>query len=167
MASTTQRLHDQGLPVTTINANFAAARRELTDRGVRADLLLADLGTNSAQLDDPLSGFSFMSDGPLDMRFDQSSGPTAADLVATLSEAELAGLIHRYGEEPLAGRIARRAVAGHAGAGSREDYRDRARARQVDEDGTLLRHLAGQGELHLDLVGPGRERGDFQEADAV
>src|SRR5262245_14117920 len=64
------------------------------------DGIIADLGISSLQLDDRSRGFSFQHDGPLDMRMDAtSSGPTAADLVATLDEAALAGLISRWGEE--------------------------------------------------------------------
>jgi 16S rRNA (cytosine1402-N4)-methyltransferase len=78
---------------------------------VIADAVLADLGISSFQLDDPARGFAFSSDGPLDMRMDPSSGdPTAAELVATLDEASLRSLIATWGEERLAGRIARAIV---------------------------------------------------------
>lgn len=69
--------------------------------------MLFDLGVSSAQLDRPERGFSFLADGPLDMRMDQGGGPTAADLLARLSEKELADLIYRYGEERYSRRIAR------------------------------------------------------------
>jgi 16S rRNA (cytosine1402-N4)-methyltransferase len=73
--------------------------------------VLADLGISSYQLDDPSRGFAFSSDGPLDMRMDPSSGdPPAAELVATLDEASLRSLIGTWGEERLAGRIARAIV---------------------------------------------------------
>ncbi len=78
---------------------------------VKADVVLADLGFSSTQMDDPRRGFSFASDGPLDMRLDPTSSVTAADLLRTLSEHELADLIFRYGEEPYARRIARKVVA--------------------------------------------------------
>jgi len=71
------------------------------------DGVLLDLGVSSWQLDDPAKGFSYRSDGPLDLRFNQDQGPTAADLVATLDEAELADLIWRWGEERGSRRIAR------------------------------------------------------------
>ena len=75
------------------------------------DAVLADLGVSTYQLDDPTRGFAFSSDGPLDMRMDPSSGdPTAADLLATLDEASLRSLIATWGEERLAGRIARAIV---------------------------------------------------------
>jgi 16S rRNA (cytosine1402-N4)-methyltransferase len=68
--------------------------------------IVLDLGISSAQLDAPERGFSFRYDGPLDMRM-SPEGPSAADLVATLSEAELARLIRDFGEERMARRIAR------------------------------------------------------------
>jgi 16S rRNA (cytosine1402-N4)-methyltransferase len=67
--------------------------------------IVLDLGVSSAQLDAPERGFSFRYDGPLDMRM-SPEGPSAADLVATLSEAELARLIRDFGEERLARRVA-------------------------------------------------------------
>jgi len=80
-------------------------------QGVKVDGILADLGISSYQLDDPSRGFSFSSDGPLDMRMDpQSGGPSAADLVATLDAAELKRLIATWGEERFAGPIARAIV---------------------------------------------------------
>jgi 16S rRNA (cytosine1402-N4)-methyltransferase len=84
----------------------------LHDAGiVIVDGVLADLGISSYQLDDPSRGFSFTSDGPLDMRMDRSSGePTAADLVADLPESELRDVIAQWGEERLAGKIARAIV---------------------------------------------------------
>jgi 16S rRNA (cytosine1402-N4)-methyltransferase len=74
------------------------------------DGVLMDLGVSSWQLDEPRRGFSFQSDGPLDMRMDPRGGTTAADLVNGLPERELADLIHRWGEDPAARRIARRIV---------------------------------------------------------
>jgi len=76
------------------------------------DGILLDLGVSSMQLDRAERGFSLRSDGPLDMRMDPRYGPTAADVVNRLPEAELADIIHRYGEERAARRIARRIVEG-------------------------------------------------------
>lgn len=73
------------------------------------DLLLADLGVSSMQLDEGERGFSFRFDGPLDMRMG-AEGPTAADLVASLEEKELARILRTWGEEPFAGPIARAIV---------------------------------------------------------
>jgi 16S rRNA (cytosine1402-N4)-methyltransferase len=69
--------------------------------------VLLDLGISSDQLDDPDRGLSFAVDGPLDMRMDPTAGPTAADLVNTMAESDLADLIFRLGEEPRSRRIAR------------------------------------------------------------
>jgi len=71
------------------------------------DGILLDLGLSSVQVDDPDRGFSFLRDGPLDMRMDRSQTTTAADLVNTLPEQELARLLERFGEEPRARRVAR------------------------------------------------------------
>lgn len=76
----------------------------------QVDGILLDLGASSMQFDTPERGFSFMQDAPLDMRFGPSIPQTAADLVNKLSEQELADLIHRYGEERDARRIARAIV---------------------------------------------------------
>jgi 16S rRNA (cytosine1402-N4)-methyltransferase len=81
------------------------------------DGVLADLGISSAQLDDPQRGLSFRADGPLDMRMDRGSGgPTAADLLAEAPEAELRRILREYGEERLAGPIARAIVRQRAEA---------------------------------------------------
>ncbi len=77
----------------------------------QADGVLMDLGLSSRQLADEKRGFSFSQDGPLDMRMDCSQGQTAADLVNHLPEAELAGLLWRYGEERNSRRIAKAIVA--------------------------------------------------------
>lgn len=81
--------------------------------GNSADGILADFGVSSFQLDSPERGFSFRfdADSPLDMRMDRSEGETAAELLNTLSETELADLIFEYGEERGARRIARRIAA--------------------------------------------------------
>jgi 16S rRNA (cytosine1402-N4)-methyltransferase len=73
-----------------------------------ARAVLADLGVSSLHLDDPARGFSFSSEAPLDMRLDPAGSRTAADLLAALSEEELATVIGHLGEEPLARRIARK-----------------------------------------------------------
>ncbi len=81
---------------------------------VPADGVLFDLGLSSLQLADPTRGFAFRTDGPLDMRFDPTTGgPTAADLVNELPAEELAALLYRYGEERQARRIVEAIVAAH------------------------------------------------------
>ncbi len=79
------------------------------------DGVVLDLGVSSYQIDDPGRGFSFRTDGPLDMRMERD-GPTAADLVNTLPEQELADTLFRFGEERLSRRIARAIVAARGAA---------------------------------------------------
>jgi 16S rRNA (cytosine1402-N4)-methyltransferase len=76
----------------------------------RVDGLLLDLGVSSPQLDRPERGFSFASDGPLDMRMDNGSGETAAKWLSAAKEAEIARVLRELGEERFAGRIARALV---------------------------------------------------------
>jgi 16S rRNA (cytosine1402-N4)-methyltransferase len=100
-----------GFPVTLIAANFDQLPELLAHHNLeRVDGILADLGFCSDQLADPQRGLSFREDGPLDMRLDPRNGQTAADLVNTLDEKELADLIWRYGEERMSRRVARRLV---------------------------------------------------------
>jgi 16S rRNA (cytosine1402-N4)-methyltransferase len=96
--------------VTQIHGNFADLPWALPERGVAADMVLADLGFASSQVDDAERGLSFMRDGPLDMRLDPSKGLTAADLVNRAPESELARTIAELGEEKQAAKIARKIV---------------------------------------------------------
>ncbi|MGA1045629.1 MAG: 16S rRNA (cytosine(1402)-N(4))-methyltransferase RsmH [Phycisphaerales bacterium] len=95
-------------PLRLIHADFAHAGEALRARSIAADAVLADLGVASTHFDDPARGFSFRFEGPLDMRLDRSRGATAAELLASLPEDELARMIRLLGEEPLAARIARK-----------------------------------------------------------
>ena len=104
------RVGAQGPRVVSFPGNFAEAPRRLIESGLRADLVLADLGFSSNQVEDPARGFSFSRDGPLDMRLDPSLPVTAADLVASLPEPELERIIRDYGEDRDASRIARKLV---------------------------------------------------------
>ncbi|AWM35831.1 Ribosomal RNA small subunit methyltransferase H [Gemmata obscuriglobus] len=89
------------------HTNFAGLPTVLAIEGVTAvDAVLADLGMSSMQVDDRDRGFSFMRDGPLDMRMDRTRGRTAAQLLATLSRDELAACFSELGDEPQAGAIA-------------------------------------------------------------
>jgi 16S rRNA (cytosine1402-N4)-methyltransferase len=98
--------------VCLVHANYADLGQALAGRGLSfVDRVLIDLGLSSDQLADAGRGFSFDADGPLDMRFDTSHGPTAADLVNRCPEAELARILFEYGEERHSRRIARRIVA--------------------------------------------------------
>jgi len=105
------RLARFGGRVQLVHGNFAALKTLLHGLGLReVDGVLFDLGVSSLQLQRPERGFSFHFPGPLDMRMDPGQPQTAADLVNRLSEAELADLLRRYGEEPFARRIARSIV---------------------------------------------------------
>jgi len=84
-----------------------AALLEMTGVG-RVDGIVADLGLSSAQLDDPARGMSFRSEGPIDMRMDPDGPDTALDLIAKLSQEELADTIYRFGEERRSRGVARR-----------------------------------------------------------
>jgi 16S rRNA (cytosine1402-N4)-methyltransferase len=98
--------------IETRHGSFAAIERLAAALGPawQADVVLADLGFASTQMDDPGRGFSFQADGPLDMRLDPTQGETAADLLARLPEADLADAIFHLGEDPFARRIARTIV---------------------------------------------------------
>ena len=96
--------------VHAICGNFADLPAKLKALGISADMILADLGFASTQVDDPERGLSFRFSGPLDMRMDQSTPITAEELVNTLPEADLADIIWRYGEEKSARRIASKLV---------------------------------------------------------
>ncbi len=90
---------------------FSQLERALAACGAeKVDGLLADLGVSRHQLTEPARGFSFLAEGPLDMRMNQSMGITAADLVNQYAEKALADLIHQLGEERRARRIARAIV---------------------------------------------------------
>jgi len=102
------RLDALPCPVHAYAESFVHAPRRLVELGLPADVVLADLGFSSTQMDDPARGLSFMAEGPLDMRLDRRAPTTAADLLATLPEADLADLIFQYGEEPLSRKIARK-----------------------------------------------------------
>src|SRR6266567_7019376 len=96
-----------------VHGNFAELVRIVHEAGfVSVEGVLLDLGFSSYQVDDPQRGFSFSADGPLDMRLDQSQAESesAADIVNSASEQELADLIWRYGEEKRSRQIARRIV---------------------------------------------------------
>lgn len=104
IAELTKRFEGQG--ITLKQADFYTASRNVAEQGRQFDLILADLGVSSPHLNQASRGFSIAQDGPLDMRMDQSQTLTAADIVNTYREAELAELIKRYGEEPKSRQIA-------------------------------------------------------------
>ncbi len=96
-----------GVQVTTWCGNFAQTPRRIKAGSTPpADMVLADLGFSSNQMDNAARGFSFRAEAPLDMRLDASLPATAADLIASLPEDELARIITEYGEDRAARRIA-------------------------------------------------------------
>jgi 16S rRNA (cytosine1402-N4)-methyltransferase len=109
LALARENLAAYGARVHLAHASYLDMAREAERLGwSQVDGILLDLGVSSLQLDTSERGFAFMKDGPLDMRFDPTSNQvTAAELVNYLDEAELAGLIYKYGEEPHSRKLAR------------------------------------------------------------
>jgi 16S rRNA (cytosine1402-N4)-methyltransferase len=106
-----ERLESFGDRVELVHADYRDLPRVLDERGVAAVAgTLADLGVSSLQFDAEGRGFSFRRDEPLDMRMDQSQGPTAADLLRDVGEEDLANIIFEHGEERFSRRIARAIV---------------------------------------------------------
>jgi 16S rRNA (cytosine1402-N4)-methyltransferase len=106
-----RRLARFGERFVPIHGNHGEIQALLAEHGVFAvDVVLADLGVSSFQLDRAERGFSFLTDGPLDMRMDRGGGTSAADLVARLTAPELKRILAEYGEERNAGRLARAIV---------------------------------------------------------
>ncbi len=90
------------------HASFADLQQELNQLDIyQVDGIMADLGVSSPQLDQAERGFSFMHDGPLDMRMDNSQGQTAAEWLLDVEEEHLANIIFQYGEERYSRRIAK------------------------------------------------------------
>ncbi len=101
---------ETGVKARLLHGEFSAVLSQLADNGVRADIVLLDLGVSSMQLDRPERGFSYAVDAPLDMRMDPSAEYSARDLVNEASERDLADIFRRYGEERYARSIARAIV---------------------------------------------------------
>tara|TARA_Y100000780_G_scaffold149114_1_gene134365 strand:- start:2398 stop:3336 length:939 start_codon:yes stop_codon:yes gene_type:complete len=99
-----------------VQRTFAEMADELRARGLAGQVqgVLLDLGVSSPQLDDPTRGFSFLNDGPLDMRMNPSAGQSAADWINSASESDIATVLKEYGEERFAKRMARAVVARRA-----------------------------------------------------
>lgn len=108
LQSAAQRMEGCACRWRLFRSNFARGPDVLAEAGVPGvDVLFADLGVSSAQLADAQRGLSFQQDGPLDMRLDDRLPQTAADLVNSLGEQELADLLYKYGQERFSRRIAR------------------------------------------------------------
>lgn len=107
IAFASQQLAPFGNRVQFINASYADMGQLAPQHGFdEVDGILLDLGLSSRQLADRERGFSFMQEGPLDMRFNPTAGPTAADLINNLATAELADIFWRYGEEQHSRKLA-------------------------------------------------------------
>ena len=96
-----------GVDVRFLRGDFAIVLTQLAANDIKADAILLDIGVSSMQIDRPERGFSYATDAPLDMRMDPSGEITAATIVNTWDEKELATIFRRYGEERYAGPIAR------------------------------------------------------------
>ena len=106
-----QRLSGFSNRVRLIHSSYTALSTELLSSGwEHVNGIIIDLGVSSMQIDSPQRGFSFLKDGPLDMRFDPSQSVSAADIVNNSTESDLADLLWRYGDETHSRRIARAIV---------------------------------------------------------
>ncbi|HSE29828.1 MAG TPA: 16S rRNA (cytosine(1402)-N(4))-methyltransferase RsmH [Candidatus Saccharimonadales bacterium] len=94
-----------------IKSDYGTAAEQLHEQGEQVDLILIDLGVSSPQLDIPERGFSFMRDGPLDMRMDQQNGLSAAEYLNQINQDELTQILREYGEEPKAKQVAQAIIA--------------------------------------------------------
>jgi 16S rRNA (cytosine1402-N4)-methyltransferase len=97
----------RGVQTRFLRGDYAVVLSQLAGNGVKADVVLLDLGLSSMQVDRHERGFSYATDAPLDMRMDPSDEPSAADIVSTWDERDLATMFRRYGEERYARQIAR------------------------------------------------------------
>ena len=116
-----QKLAPFGERACLIKSSYTSLPVRMAEMGWdRVDGILLDLGASSMQFDTPERGFSFLADGPLDMRFDPSNPLTASEIVNQWPEQDLADLLFRYGEEPASRRIARAIVAARPVGGTRD-----------------------------------------------
>lgn len=111
LAFARERLRGSKAEIKLFHDNFCYLKNRITEVGIeQVDAILMDLGLSSPHVDDAERGFSFVADGPLDMRFDQRAKLTAADVVNAYSEDDLANIFYKYGEEKYGRKIARRIV---------------------------------------------------------
>ncbi len=135
-----ERLGSVPAPFTLVHARYSELQRVLADLGIPAvDRILLDIGVSSLQLDRPERGFGFRHDAPLDMRMDPGEAQTAADLLATFPEEELARIFRTYGEERFAGRIAKRIA---------EERRDGPITTTAELAGLVERVVPRRGRIH-------------------
>jgi len=123
-----ENLREASQKVTIVNSKFSRFDRVIEELGITGiDGALMDLGVSSYQIDTPDRGFSFASDGPLDMRMDKEAGRTASDIVNSYEYEELKRLFKVYGEEPKAARAARALVE----AREKEEIRTTGRLAEI------------------------------------
>ena len=142
IAAAGQRLKEYGDRVTIIRDNFRNIKKIMDDLGIgEVNGILLDIGVSSHQLDDADRGFSYMKDGPLDMRMDKTSSTKAADIVNNCTESALYRIIKDYGEERYAGSIAK-AIVRERGSG---EIRTTARLCEIIEKAgpARARHAGG------------------------
>ena len=136
LAIADQRLQDPRSKFTSVRASYASMIDAAESRGIESvDGVLMDLGISSRQLESPGYGLSFLTEEPLDMRFDPASMLTAHDVVNNYGEQDLVQVLREYGEEPRARQVARAIV----------------RSRPIDNTAVLAR-------LVSTTLGPGRRR---------
>jgi 16S rRNA (cytosine1402-N4)-methyltransferase len=135
-----ERLAAVGNPFHLHHLNFAGLPQALGEYGLtQVDLVVADLGMSSMQVDDPERGFSYRRGGALDMRMDRNRGKTAAQLLATLGEDELARALHELGDEPQSRAIAAGIV----------EARERAPVESTEELVRVVKAATGQEKWKL------------------
>jgi 16S rRNA (cytosine1402-N4)-methyltransferase len=106
-----KNLKSYGEKVIFVHANFSTLKEELRKLKIKSvDAILFDLGLSSVHVDDPEKGFSFLREGPLDMRYDKKQSLTAAEVINTYSGKELTRIFKEYGQEPHARKIAENLV---------------------------------------------------------
>ena len=112
LVQSSARLESFGSRVVLVHANFRNIASVARQNGfTESDGVLADIGVSSMMIDDSSRGFSFMREGPLDMRMDRNQPQTAADVVNTYPEKKIADILYQYGEERRSRAIARSIVA--------------------------------------------------------
>ena len=113
LALARETLAPYGKRATLAQASYASLLEAMQAIGWEAvDGIVLDLGVSSMQLDTPMRGFSFQHEAPLDMRFNPTTGQSAAELINTMKEDQLTEILFRYGEEPRARRVAKMIVDG-------------------------------------------------------
>jgi 16S rRNA (cytosine1402-N4)-methyltransferase len=149
------RLETSGFLFSLHQGNFAGLPTVLAAERLSAvDVIVADLGMSSMQVDDPERGFSYRRDGPLDMRMDRTRGRTAAQILATISEEELSRVLRELGDEPEAERFAAALVAA----------RQRQPLLRTADVAEVLLEASGKGKTGAWRLHPARNRWELHPA---